>query len=68
MFQERSSAYERELRARSQVIRETEMGNMNKKQRSESSNLVSPFPSSFVLAFVPSRPCRLRSRLALHSA
>lgn len=33
VVEERSSAYERELRARSQVIRETEMGNMNKKQR-----------------------------------
>jgi hypothetical protein len=32
--QDRSLAYEKELHAKSQVIRETEMRNMNKKERS----------------------------------
>jgi hypothetical protein len=33
--QERSASYEKALYERSQIIRQTEMGNMNKRQRSE---------------------------------
>ena len=33
-LQERSQAYERVLREKSQVIRDTEMRNMNRKERS----------------------------------
>jgi hypothetical protein len=38
MHKERSASYEKALYEKSQIIRETEMGNMNRKERSERSH------------------------------